>query len=250
MKIYLVNMDRSTDRLSIMKERLSNLGLTFERISAVDGYKLSQVEKEMVVAPNLRYPYNLTLGEVGCFLSHKKCWQEFLNSNEEWALILEDDSVFHLKAREYFQSTAWIPKECDLIQFNFTTDNTYSDKTIELPNGSHLVRVKYSSPCGTYAYLISKKAAKIALTLARKVEGPIDNFLFGMFFEFPKKIAFWRLQECVVRVTDDVAPTITGRGSKNKRMNLFKIHPARLMEKIRINRGRKKCRQVIQHWSE
>lgn len=248
MKVYLINMDRSADRLEIMQQRLSALGLEYERVSAVDGSKLSAEDKKSVASPNWRYPYSLTLGEIGCFLSHKKCWSNLVNSGDDWALVLEDDSVFHPKAKDYFQPTDWIPDGVELIQFSFTPDTTFSDKTITLPNGSHLVRVKHSSPCGTYAYLISRKAAKRALELADLVEGPIDNFMFGMFFDFPKEISNWRLQECVVRVIDDVAPTITGRGPTNKTNNLYKIHPLRIIEKIRIWCARVLMTKVTQRW--
>ena len=250
MKVYLVNMDRSTDRLEIMQRRLSSLGLEYERVSAVDGSKLSTEDKKFVVSPNWRYPYSLTPGEVGCFLSHKKCWQNLIDSGEPWALVLEDDSVFHPNAKDYFQSTEWIPDGVQLIQFSYTKDSTFSDKTVILPNGSHLVRVKHSSPCGTYAYLISREAAKRALELSNQVEGPIDNFMFGMFFDFPKEISNWRLQECVVKVIDDVAPTISGRGRQNKTHNCYKIHPLRMAEKIRISFGRLFLNKVVQRWQD
>ena len=249
MKRYLINMDRSTDRLEIMNKRLTELGLDFERVSAVEGAKLSLAELSGVCSPNRKYPNKLTPGEIGCFLSHKKCWELLLASEDDWALVIEDDSSFAPTATDYFSTTEWIPSECQLIQFSFTPDTTFSDKTIDLPNGSHLVRVKHSSPCGTYAYLISREAAKVALSYAAKVEGPIDNFLFGMFFEFPKRVFNWRLQECVVRVLDDVAPTITGRGSKNKKMNFYKLHPLRLWEKAVIAYCRTKMKKVKQVWT-
>lgn len=248
MKVYLVNMDRSTDRLEIMLKRLSALELDFERVSAVDGSKLKDAEKSCVNSPNWRYPYCLTPGEVGCFLSHKKCWQKLVDSGDDWALVLEDDSVFHPKAAEYFHSTDWIPEGVQLVQFSFAKDSTFSDKSILLSNGSHLVRVKHSSPCGTYAYMISREAALKGLELSEKIEGPIDNFMFGMFFDFPKIVFNWRLQECVVKVIDDVAPTISGRGRGNKTNNIYKIHPLRLIEKICILSGRLRMKRVFQRW--
>lgn len=250
MKVFLVNMDRSTDRLEIMLKRLSTLGLEFERVAAVDGSKLTDAERSRVLSPNWRYPYSLTPGEVGCFLSHKKCWQRLIDSGESWALVLEDDSVFHPKAIEYFDTTDWIPSGVQLVQFSFANDATFSDKSISLPNGNRLVRVKHSSPCGTYAYMISREAAQKALELANKIEGPIDNFMFGMFFDFPKSVSNWRLQECVVKVIDDVEPTISGRGRENKTNNRYKIHPLRLIEKIKISVARLMMQRITQRWSD
>ena len=248
MQVYLVNMDRSTERLEIMSQRLATLGIAFERVAAVDGYKLADTAKKCVTAPNWRYPYYLTPGEIGCFLSHKKCWQKLVDSKDDWALVLEDDSFFHPKAKDYFQSTTWIPSGVKLIQFSFAIDDTYSDKILTLHNGCHLVRVKHSSPCGTYAYMISREAALQALTLSNKIEGPIDNFMFGMFFEFPKIISNWRLKECVVKVIDDVEPTITGRGRCNKTNSRNKINPLRLLEKVKIQFGRLKTKKIQQNW--
>ena len=45
MQVYLVNMDRSTERLEIMSQRLATLGIAFERVAAVDGYKLADTAK-------------------------------------------------------------------------------------------------------------------------------------------------------------------------------------------------------------
>lgn len=250
MKVYLVNMDRSPDRLEIMQRRLSALGLKFERVAAVDGSKLTEAENGCVISPNWRYPYFLTPGEVGCFLSHRKCWQKLIDSGDSWALVLEDDSVFHPKAVDYFRSIEWIPAGVQLVQFSFANDTTFSDKSVCLQNGSHLVRVKHSSPCGTYAYMISREAAQKALELSNRIEGPIDNFMFGMFFDFPKIISNWRLQECVVKVIDDVEPTITGRGRSNKTNNRYKIHPLRVFEKINILIGRLWLKKVPQSWAD
>lgn len=41
MQVYLVNMDRSKERLEIMSQRLAALGINFERVPAVDGSKLA-----------------------------------------------------------------------------------------------------------------------------------------------------------------------------------------------------------------
>ncbi len=250
MKIFLVNMDKSIERLNIMKKRLSDLDLTFERIAAVDGTKINDSEKKVITAPSWRYPYKLTPGEIGCFMSHQKCWKKLIESKENWALVLEDDSFFHSKAINYFHDIDWIPDGVKLIQFSYAIDDTYSDLSIKLENGDHLVRVKDSSPCGTYAYMISREAAIKALELSKTIEGPIDNFMFGMFFQFPQIIQSWRLKECVVRVIDDVEPTITGRGRKNRTISNFflKAHPFRLIEKLKIKLNRVKLTKVSQEW--
>lgn len=50
-------------------------------------------------------PYSkrpMTLGEIGCFLSHYYIWQKMVESNEQEVLILEDD----IKFEPYFKERA------------------------------------------------------------------------------------------------------------------------------------------------
>ncbi|MAI68498.1 MAG: glycosyl transferase family 25, partial [Rhizobiales bacterium TMED143] len=37
------------------------------------------------------YPFPLSPGEVGCFLSHRACWQRIVDQDLPYALIVEDD---------------------------------------------------------------------------------------------------------------------------------------------------------------
>lgn len=44
--VFLINLDRATKRLSEMEERLSNIGIDYIRISAIDGKNYKYSEKE------------------------------------------------------------------------------------------------------------------------------------------------------------------------------------------------------------
>ena len=74
----LINLDRSPDRLQIMKKELSTLKISFERIAAVDGALLSDeyiksITPRQYSKEKLWFPYNLIKTEYACFLSHRKC---------------------------------------------------------------------------------------------------------------------------------------------------------------------------------
>ena len=43
---FLINLDRATKRLSEMEERLSNIGIDYIRISAIDGRNYKPTEHE------------------------------------------------------------------------------------------------------------------------------------------------------------------------------------------------------------
>ena len=97
-QVYYISLDNAEDRRKILMPRLENLGLPYERISAIYGKDLSQEEKDKRVN---RLIFKITQrrevkdGEIGCYLSHLKAWQTFLKSKASYALILEDDATFN-----------------------------------------------------------------------------------------------------------------------------------------------------------
>ncbi len=248
MRTYLINLDRSTERLSIVTDRLAALGLTWERIPAVDGKTLTAEHKTAVVSPNWKFPTTLTSGEIGCMLSHRYCWEQFLATGDEWLLVLEDDCVFSPKAYQYLSSPDWIPEGVDLIQLSTVDEPAYCDHEISLPTlNNSLYRIKYSSPKGAYGYLISKRAAQLAVDMSRIIEEPADNFLFGHYSSFVKKISFFRLAKGIVKVVDDVPTTLPEKG-KHKEWNLHRLSWKRFSTKLKMNLARKHCQLVQQQW--
>ena len=95
---YIINLDRSKERYEYIKDRVYNLGFDVERISAVDGRQLSQEKLSSVIdveGHKLTYGTNGSSPPViGCYLSHVKAWSKLLDSNKEFAVIIEDDVSF------------------------------------------------------------------------------------------------------------------------------------------------------------
>jgi len=96
-RCYLINLDRSPERLQKVHAHLSTLGIDYERIPGVDGLTLDEATFRQHTRKNLYYK-PLKPGEVGCYLSHNKALQCFLDSGAPYALILEDDAEFEADA--------------------------------------------------------------------------------------------------------------------------------------------------------
>lgn len=117
----VINLDRSPDRLQLIKDQLDQLSLSFERIQAFDGKSFNPSDIESI-KPNLLslnkiwFPYHLINTEYACFLSHRKCWERLLDSTEDYAVILEDDVELASDAIMYLANSDWIPKHIHLIQ--------------------------------------------------------------------------------------------------------------------------------------
>jgi glycosyl transferase family 25 len=91
--IYVINLDRDVGRMASIAASLKALGLPFRRLSAVLGKDVpaweSLVDAKLYGARNRRPMPKPS--EVGCYLSHLKAMEEFLQTEEPWCLILEDD---------------------------------------------------------------------------------------------------------------------------------------------------------------
>lgn len=72
-KALLINLPKHEERFRTVKEQLDAAGVPFERAEAVDGRALSAEERKTRVTALARAL--LTPGMIGCFLSHRYCWE-------------------------------------------------------------------------------------------------------------------------------------------------------------------------------
>lgn len=94
-KVILINLDRREDRLEKLSTQLNNLGITFERFSAIDG-------KAEGINP-------IVAGR----MSHTKVWEENLGKK---VLILEDDAEFVDNFNEKFAEVIQtLPSDWDVF---------------------------------------------------------------------------------------------------------------------------------------
>ncbi|WP_289004959.1 glycosyltransferase family 25 protein [uncultured Parabacteroides sp.] len=97
-KTYLINLKESTARKEkVLKDISCYSLLDVEVVEAVNGKKLTEEEKDLLFDRKRfkriysREPLD---GEIGCTLSHRECYRRLLASDNEYALILEDDVRF------------------------------------------------------------------------------------------------------------------------------------------------------------
>lgn len=112
-KVLLINLNRDTDRLEFMTNQLNGLGIPFERLEAVNGREYveqggDEYDEELTLK---NHYFKLTKGEIGCALSHKRCYQKFLNDpkykDTKYLLILEDDVTISPKLKNILQKVMY-----------------------------------------------------------------------------------------------------------------------------------------------
>lgn len=201
----VINLDDSKDRWASMEKRLASLNIFATRISAVDGRKKNDSEIKSLLYP-LDYEYRylfprlLSKAEIGCFLSHRKCWQELVESDEEWALIMEDDLIISDRAEIYMKDLSWLPDNIKICQLSTHEPNWklwIKKETIKLFNTDEII-LPLDKAHGTQCYVISKDAALSALKYSERLLAPVDDFLFSPYFEMNKLYGTYRIQPTVV----------------------------------------------------
>ena len=195
---YLINLDRETSRLDSALIEASHLDIDLFRISAVDRQTLIQQE-----------PCLVTDGVKAAWLSHMLCLETFLNTECEFALILEDD--FSIKNVKSFNKelSLLLKASPDVVQFGFLTpgidtrikilmsnfensvfrilakslrilNHEFQNRLrvrrlLDIPNGY----VVDDFQPGAHCYLVSRKAASIILQLNNPQYLSIDDFFTG-----------------------------------------------------------------------
>lgn len=175
MKVYCINLKRSTDRRAKMEAELTKVGLSYEFIDAVDGRLLSAAERETAYGSwhtRFRHGKDLTPGELGCAVSHIKFFQKIIETNEV-GFVLEDDVAFSDGARAAFEKA-----EKFLCEAKGPT-------LVQLPGLERDLRrgkdglgdfVKVPAAIGAYAYGINPEAAKLLLKVFTPIKMPIDKY--------------------------------------------------------------------------
>ncbi|KAI6191701.1 Glycosyltransferase 25 family member [Aphelenchoides bicaudatus] len=107
--IFVINLKRRPRRLERMKTNMKLLGVQFSLFEAVDGQALTDEDlKGIRVLPGYLDPYHkrpIKRGEIGCFLSHYKIWEQVVANDWDRVLIFEDDIRFTENATKILRHT-------------------------------------------------------------------------------------------------------------------------------------------------
>ncbi|MCR5506677.1 MAG: glycosyltransferase family 25 protein [bacterium] len=172
--IYLINLDRSPERLSAMQEKLSKLGLKFVRVPAVDGKKTEFTDKQVNAKKySLLHGKYITPTEVACYISHYNTMVEFLKSDKKFALVLEDDMIFSDKFLDVLSALLKKSDDWDLVKLNGGHSGGNVKYRNILPNVNLVWNLFHQSKTG--AYLMNRKAAESYVKKMLPMFVPIDH---------------------------------------------------------------------------
>ena len=179
--IAYINLDTSKERNNFMIKQAKKFNLNINRIKAFDGKKLN-LNNYNYFLKNLKKHFeekNNRLGHLGCFLSHLKLYKEFLKTNLEYAIILEDDCKINNNnfKKIILDSIKKLPNNWDILLGGYHIDedwakqHKYFNKDIYLKN-KILYNIKAFT--GTHFYIINRKSAQKLLKLLEQPTWYID----------------------------------------------------------------------------
>ena len=176
--IYLINLDRSTDRLLSARQHFSAIGLPFERIEAIDAHKedMSSYAIDRKVFERIHGRSTIRPGEIGCYFSHLKALRAFLVSGREFGIILEDDTLPTPDLIKVIETLFDWSDDWDIVSlfhFHWGTPIILR-RTQQCALAVHLTHISSAA-----AYLVSKKAASSLLLHLETMRACVDHSLYA-----------------------------------------------------------------------
>lgn len=188
--VFLINLDRQPGRLRFMQAQLSALGIAPVRIPAVNGR--DPAERARSAAASYA---QLTPGEIGCFESHRRCWQRMVDEDIPVACILEDDM---LVAGDF--ATLDIPDailSCvDVIKVDYdpTDHPCYGAERVPVTRTRSISRM-LTTERSTGCYIVTLRGANRLLEGTRNYMLPVDTMMFGTHSRIFWSLDVWKARD-------------------------------------------------------
>lgn len=183
---YVVSLASEQVRRENIVQQLNRYQINFKIIDAVD----------MRHADSIQKPPQLSLGELGCALSHHQIYQQIVDEQVPYALILEDDARFIRHPNVLLQ-----PENLNKIRLQYDFDVLMIGyvKTLErqLPFYYRRIPLKFQAAltlenattlqfgtpweqygCGTVAYIMTQQGAQKLLGITHNPVVSADNWKF------------------------------------------------------------------------
>lgn len=214
--IWLINLPQNEDRLKKMTAQFESMNLPWRLFIAINGREC--YEKLISNADPIAYSKNMGSqilpGKLGVYASHKGVWDAFVNTDYEYALIFEDDVVFHDDFLAALSAAYRANQYWDVVRFNCVR--------AKIPISQGLVGKwslnAYVGPfTGNAAYMIKKDVASKLIAKIGPQTRALDHELNRFFYYNYRLLG---LEPWSSHTDDGNVSTITGVGFSS--VNKFK----------------------------
>lgn len=188
--IYIISLKQDMQKRRVISNTLECFGLSFDFIDAIHGKELSNNILNFAKINSrgniLRRGFSATPNEIGCTLSHLKAYKEVVDSNLNWAYILEDDAILDERFKTFidnFQDSRLDPKTLYLLggQNGLDELSVIKSRKNNMTIGGQKFTKTIKSERFTYrtcCYLVSSYLANSIIQLAEKNFTVADDWAF------------------------------------------------------------------------
>jgi len=169
--ILCISMPEQTERRAYMAAQFAKLGLEYRFLDAVRVEGLPDCYDRR---KRLRYyGFDLIGGEIGAYISHRKAWQELLDSDEPCICVLEDDAALHDDFMDGMEALCDCAEDWDFVRI-FSVFEREGAVLKNLSSGHKLLDF-FDQPRSMVGYLINRTAAAKLLECTATMIHPIDD---------------------------------------------------------------------------
>ena len=158
---FLINLDRSADRLQWMGRQFDALGLAVVRVPAIDGDTLSLDHPGLDPKGFWRdAAMEVRTTDAACYLSHLMAMRLFLESGSDYGVILEDDVVLGPETARLVEVLTAQGAADDWDMVKLAGNNRLRALTLRPLAGAFRLGVPWTRCLGSAAYLVNRRAAQ------------------------------------------------------------------------------------------
>lgn len=162
----------------MVNENLAASGIPYQRVSGFDASNedLKLCNVNLVAFQRTHGRRTIRSGEVGCYQSHLKAIQYFLDSGKEFGIILEDDVVLESFLEQSASQLIQWSGEWDIVAlFHF-----HSGTPVKIKQQANVTLLLYLTHiASSAAYMLNRRSAATLLLHLAEQRACVDHALFG-----------------------------------------------------------------------
>jgi glycosyl transferase family 25 len=172
--VYVINLDRSPERLQAVKDSAAQFGIAVRRVPAVDGKALPKSFASDFDEVSFRLLHGKTPmpAEIGCYFSHLRALEEIVSGDAPYAVIVEDDIEFTADFMPFIEALARI-SGWDAVKL--VNHRTPLFRPFRQVHSRYSIGRCAHGPLGSAAaYVVSRQGAGKLLVALRPMRLPYD----------------------------------------------------------------------------
>jgi glycosyl transferase family 25 len=177
--IYIINLNKSPERLAFMSKQLQDINLKFYRVQGIDGTQIDTKDLGKYQADsalsNLHYQ-TLNAGEIGCALSWHKTWKLITDNANNCAIALEDDVLLFDNFISTITPLLSLDNENIIIDLSGKKGSIIAETKIITTNIGSIKLIRYQTPpLRNQGAIYGKKALQIFQNKIQHFKAPVDT---------------------------------------------------------------------------